>query len=72
MAIRSEFQVHMLNEAGVERANGIAEIFSSTLDAIDKIVPPGRERSLVVTKLQEAAFWAKRGVAINPELQKGR
>lgn len=71
MAIRSEFQVHMLNERGVEVASAIAEVFSATLDTIDKLVPPGRERSLVVTKLQEAAFWAKRGVAVNPELQKG-
>lgn len=71
MAIRSEFQVHMLNDRGVELANAIAEVFSSALDTLDKIVPPGRERSLVVTKLQEAAFWAKRGVAVNPELQKG-
>ncbi len=33
------------------------------------VLPPGRERALVVTKLQEAAFWAKRAVAIVPTNQ---
>lgn len=70
MTIRSEFQVHMLNEEGVKQASAIAEVFSATLDTLDKLIPAGRERSLVVTKLQEAAFWAKRGIAINPDLQK--
>ena len=70
MSVRNEFQVHMLNDDGIAKANGLAEIFSSTLDAIEKLVPPGRERALVVTKLQEASFFAKRGIAIDPANQK--
>ena len=68
--MRSEFQVHMLNDAGVGKAKMLGEIFSEALDAIEKLVPASRERSLVITKLQEASYWAKRGIAIDPANQK--
>lgn len=71
MTTRSEFQVHLLNDAGIAKANALAEVFSATLDTIEKLVPAGRERSLVITKLQEASYWAKRGIAIDPANQKG-
>ena len=34
-------------------------------------LPPGRERALVVTKLQEACFWTKRAIATQAENQEG-
>jgi hypothetical protein len=64
--IRPEFAVHLLNDDGIQKAETLAAIFSSTLDAIERIVPAGRERALVITKMQEAAFFAKRGIAIDP------
>ena len=30
------------------------------------LVPPGRERSLAITKLEEAMYWANAGIARNP------
>lgn len=30
------------------------------------IVPPGRERSVMLTKLEEAMLWANAGIARNP------
>ncbi len=67
MAIRQEFQVHILNAKGIEKAEAIAEIFSSVLGQVEEMSPePSRERSLFVTKLQEASFWAKRSIAIDP------
>lgn len=71
MTMRSEFQVHMLNGTGIERATALGEAFSELLTKVEAIVPASRERSLVVTKLQEAAFWAKRGMAVDPANQKG-
>ncbi len=68
--IRPEFGVHMLNEAGVEKARSLAEAFSVLLETVDILVPASRERSIVVTKLQEACFYAKRGIAVLPENQK--
>ena len=32
---------------------------------IDAYVPPGRERSLAITKLEEVMFWANAGIARN-------
>lgn len=71
MTIRNEFQVHILNDDGVAKAKAIAEIYTTALDALDKLVPDSRERSLMVTTMQESAFWAKRGIAVDPNNQLG-
>lgn len=68
--MRPEFQVHLLNSIGIERAEAIGKLFSDTLDGIEALIPAGRERSLVVTKLQEASFFAKRAIAIDPNNQR--
>jgi len=67
---RTEFAVHSLNDQGLAKAGDLADIFSDALDKIEAFVPAGRERSLVVTKLQEAAFFAKRAIALDPANQK--
>lgn len=63
--IRSEFAVHRLNPPGFLKAEQLAAAFSKLLNEIDELVPDGREKSLVITKLQEACFFAKRGIAVN-------
>lgn len=68
--MRQEFSVHLLNDAGLAKATDLGKIFSDALDAIEAIVPPGRERALVVTKMQEASFFAKRGIAVVEANQK--
>lgn len=67
--VKNEFQVHKLNEAGLAKATQLAEDFSELLAKIEEKCPPSRERSLVVTKLQEASFWAKRSIAVLPDNQ---
>lgn len=64
--MRAEFTVRMLNERGTALAADVAEVFSDVLTKLEAIVPQGRERALVVTKMQEAAFFAKRGIALDP------
>lgn len=64
-----EFKVHRLNDQGMQRATEIARAFDACLTALDKVLPQGRERALVITKLQESNFWAKRGIAIDPANQ---
>ena len=64
--MRSEFQVHLLNSEGIAKANALGDIFSTALDQIEALIPPGRERALVITKLQEASFFAKRAIALDP------
>lgn len=67
--VRTEFQVHILNEQGLSKARELGEAFTEALDKIEALVPPGRERALVITKLQEASFFAKRGIAVVTENQ---
>jgi hypothetical protein len=63
------FEVHRLNEAGLEKAQTIAECFNNLLDEIRPLVPEGREWSLVKTKLEEACFYSKKGLASIPSNQ---
>jgi len=61
----------MLNADGIAKATALGEAFSSLLEQIDSIAPaPSREKSLVVTHLQQASFFAKRAIAVLPENQK--
>lgn len=61
------FQVHMLNEIGKEKANAIAEAFDSLVAALTPLCPASREFSLVLTKLEEASFFAKKAMANQSE-----
>ena len=45
-----------------DRINRIRLAFSSLYDAIDEECKPSRETSLVYTKLEEAQFWAIKGI----------
>lgn len=44
------------------RIENIRMLFSDTYDNIEKLCKPGRETSLVMTKLEEAQFWAIKGI----------
>lgn len=68
--MRQEFQVHILNDAGLEKATQIAEICSDALERLETLVPVGRERAVMITKFQELAFFAKRGMAMDKANQK--
>ncbi|HEX2617651.1 MAG TPA: hypothetical protein VHL57_08920 [Flavobacteriales bacterium] len=61
--IAPEFSVHMLNEQGKRIARDMAEDFDELLTRLKLVVPPGRYLSVVQTKLEEACFFAKKGMA---------
>lgn len=64
MSVDSLFQVHMLNEEGKVKAQKIAEAFDLLLQTLGEIGPSsGREYAIVRTKLEEAAFFAKKSMA---------
>ena len=67
--MRDEFKVHLLNEQGLKLASDLGDVFSKALTEIEALLPAGRERALVITKLQEASFFAKRGIALDPKNQ---
>ena len=67
------FQVHALNDDGMNKAKAIAEDFSNLVSKLEAILGDGvksREFSLVKTKLEEAAFFAKKAMAVQAENQK--
>lgn len=64
--MRKEFQVHKLNQSGLAKANQIAGAFDTLLGQLEGLCPEGREFSIVKTKLEEASFFAKKAVAVNP------
>jgi hypothetical protein len=67
--MESLFEVHRLNEDGLKKANAIAESFDILLNDLKLWCPAGREFSIVRTKLEEAAFFAKKAMAVQPENQ---
>lgn len=69
--MRTEFQVHMLNEEGIYAAKRLAHIFESTLNLIEELTGlDGREIAIVRTKMEEACFFAKKCIANNTKYQK--
>lgn len=63
-APRTEFTVHRLSVAGMEKAEAIREVFDEALDQLEDICgKDGRDMAICRTKLQEACFWAKRAMA---------
>lgn len=72
MTTRDEslFQVHVLNELGMEKARELQALFENFLGDVELTCgSEGREMAVVRTKLQEAAFFAKRSMAMRPENQ---
>ena len=65
----SLFAPHGLNETGGKKAGRIQQLFEGLMAEVESILTDGRELSLVRTKLQEASFFAVRGVAMKAENQ---
>lgn len=64
------FRVHRLNESGLNKADKLANCFTQLKESIDEMVPgSSREKSIALTKLEEACFFAKKSIANLPENQ---
>lgn len=46
-----------------ETHESVRDACLSTAEELRLLVPPGREQSLAITKLEEAMFWANAGIA---------
>lgn len=57
------FETYRLNESGLQKAEFLAYRFDQLFAEIARICPAGRELSIVRTKLEEACFFAKKGMA---------
>lgn len=61
--MRPAFAVHMLNDDGKAKATAIANAFDTLADELEELCPTGREFAIVMTKLEEACFFAKKSMA---------
>lgn len=68
--MNKEFSVHILNEAGIEKAKNIAAVFDNALQELKTLCPDSREFSITKTKLEEACFFAKKSMASASDNQK--
>lgn len=57
------FQPRALTERKAEGIGVVRQVIGGAADEIDTLVPPSREKSLALTKLEEAAFWANAAIA---------
>ena len=51
-----------VNEEKNNRIQHIRDVFSTIYNEIENTCKPSRETSLVLTKLEEAQFWAIKGI----------
>ena len=61
------FQVHRLNEDGQAKAGSVAKAFNELLRKLRNNVAPSREMAIAEMKLEEACFFVKKAIAMDPE-----
>jgi hypothetical protein len=64
------FEFHTLNDEGKRHSQWVREEFQRTLDRLTSVLGEGtRETAIMKTKLEEAAFYAQRALALDPRNQ---
>lgn len=64
------FKHHKLNGEGMKKCEAISQEFNKLLEALESMTPTGnREFALVKTHLEQACFYAKKSVALQPHNQ---
>lgn len=52
-----------------DRVNLVRQNFTALYDYLDGEIPSGREKSLYITKLEEACMWAVKAIAEEKETE---
>jgi hypothetical protein len=66
--LEHRFRYHpAATEIDRRRHQSVREAMLDAARIVDERVPPGREHSLAITKLEEAMFWANAGIARNKD-----
>lgn len=63
--IENNFTYHAPKDGQPEKYQAIREKAKELAYLIQDLVPPSREQSLAMTKLEECCFWANAGIARN-------
>lgn len=70
--IQSIVTYHPPTQSAKDAHEAVRLATAAALQRIVASVPEGRERSIAITKAEEAMFWANAGIARNHELLEGR
>lgn len=62
----TSFEYNAPDAEQLERLKRTRSAIRDAYNVIMKELPPCRERSLAITKLEEASMWANKGVVFNP------
>ena len=65
--IKDRVAYHAPSPSGIMAHADLSMIIGNAILTVDARCPPGREKSLAITKLEEAKMWASASVARNPE-----
>lgn len=57
------FETHKVNENGFEQIKDFKSRLNQSVTSVLKIIPDGREKSLFLTKIEEAVFFATKAIA---------
>ena len=63
--IENAFTYHAPKDGQPEKYQAIREKAKELAYLIQELVPPSREQSLAMTKLEECSMWANAGIARN-------
>lgn len=61
--IKKRFSYHAPTPDRVDAHEKTRAVFLELASLMDAALPPGREKAVVITKLEEALFWANAAIA---------
>lgn len=61
------FDTHKLNELGFEKMKAYKQTLADAVKSVIENMPDGREKSIFLTKMEEAVFFGAKAIASAPE-----
>jgi len=65
--LKHPFDYHRPSPAQVEQIAGIRDGCKAMHARILEVIPPGRERAVAITKLEEVSMWANKAIIMADE-----
>jgi hypothetical protein len=63
--LENRFSYHAPDEEKADLHANMRSLFGQVAGYINRFMPESREKSVVITKLEEAMFWTNAGIARN-------